>query len=113
VKVLDDQLAVIDRPIAAIDRPIEDDDLIHFVISGLNPTFNAFIKTFLLLNRYNSLSFDDFQHDLLNHERLLNKQHVVVPNSSHFAMFSNKTSTQNFTPRNKMQQQQPFKSSHQ
>jgi hypothetical protein len=105
-KVLADQLA-------AIGKPIEDDDLIHFVISGLNPTFNAFITTFSLLNRDNSLSFDDFQHDLLNHERLLNQQQVVVPDNSHFALFSNKTGTRNFTPRNKMQQQPPFRSSHQ
>lgn len=64
--------------LAAIGKPIEDDDLIHFLISGLNPTFNAFVTTFSLITRDNSFSFDDFQHELLNHETGNSLLHMIV-----------------------------------
>jgi hypothetical protein len=48
-----------------IGKPIDDDDLINFVMSGLNPTFNAFITTFTLLLSQDKPSFDDFQNELL------------------------------------------------
>jgi hypothetical protein len=48
-----------------IGKPIDDDDLINFVMSGLNPTFNAFITTFTILLSRDKPSFDDFQNELL------------------------------------------------
>jgi hypothetical protein len=51
---------------------------IHFLISGLNPTFNAFVTTFSLITRDNSFSFDDFQHELLNHETSNSLLHMIV-----------------------------------
>jgi hypothetical protein len=59
--------------LAVISKPIDDDGLINFIISGLNPTFNAFITTFTLLLSRNKSPFDDFQNELLSHEILLNQ----------------------------------------
>jgi len=85
-KSLADQLAV-------IGKPIDDDDLINFVMSGLNPTFNAFITTFTLLLSRDKTSFDDFQNELLSHEMLLNQQQLAAPDTSTFALFSHKPGT--------------------
>jgi hypothetical protein len=83
---LADQLAV-------IGKPIDDDDLINFVMSGLNPTFNAFVTTFTLLLSRDKPSFDDFQNELLSHEMLLNQQQLAAPDTSTFALFSHKPGT--------------------
>lgn len=88
--------------LAAIGKPIEDDDLINFLISGLNPTYNAFITTFTLISRDKSLSFDDFQNELLSHEMLLNQQQLAAPDVSTFALFTNRPGyRQQYNPRNK------------
>jgi len=96
--------------LAAIGKPMEDDNLIHFLISGLNPTFFTFITTLSLMNRGDSLRFDVFQHELLNHEMLLNQQHVVTLDNSNFNLFSNKIGARNGPHRHKMPLQ-PFRSS--
>jgi hypothetical protein len=59
--------------LAFIGKPIEYDGLIHFLTSGLNPTFHAFVTTLSLITQDNSFSFDEFQHALLNHERLIDQ----------------------------------------
>ena len=59
--------------LAAIGKPTDDEDLISFIISGLNPTFNSFVTYVSIAARDNPLSFLDFQDELLNHEMLLNQ----------------------------------------
>jgi hypothetical protein len=102
-KSLADQLAV-------IGKPIDDDDLINFALSGLNPTFNAFITTYTLLLSRDKPSFDDFQNELLSHEMLLNQQQLPAPDTSTFALFSHKPSNPKSSPRqqNFHKHKQPF-----
>uniref|UniRef100_A0A6N2LAH9 Uncharacterized protein n=1 Tax=Salix viminalis TaxID=40686 RepID=A0A6N2LAH9_SALVM len=69
-KFLADQLS-------AVGKPVDDDDLISFVIGGLNNTFT--------------------QSELLNHEIILNRHAPVnpAPETSSFALFTNR---QKFQP---------------
>jgi arylsulfatase A-like enzyme len=92
-------------------KPIADDDLIHFLINGLNPTFHMFVTTFSLITQDNFFSFDEFHHALLNHERLINQQHTTAKDISTFALFTNKANHRHFPLKSKPQQ--PYNSSHQ
>jgi hypothetical protein len=56
-----------------VGHPIDDEDLISFIISGLNHVFNSFITSYIFITCENPLSFDDFHNELLNHEMLLNQ----------------------------------------
>jgi hypothetical protein len=47
--------------LATMGKPIDDDDLISFIISGLNPSFNAFISTFNFATHETLLLYDDFE----------------------------------------------------
>jgi hypothetical protein len=78
--------------LAVIGKPTDDEDLISFIISGLNPTFNGFITSYGLATRDNPLTFADFQDELLNHEMLLNQQQAQVQDSSTFALFMQRPS---------------------
>jgi hypothetical protein len=60
--------------LAAVRKPIENDDLISFVVSGLNPFFNTFVTVHSFTARDTEISFADFQFELLNHEMLLENQ---------------------------------------
>jgi hypothetical protein len=53
---------------------MEHEDLISFIVSGLNPTFNNFVTNFSFTTSEHGISFDDFQEELLNHEIILNKE---------------------------------------
>jgi len=101
--------------LTAIQKPIDDKDLISFVISGLNPTFNTFVTMFTITTRDKSPSFADFQDELLNHEVLLNQQTQSTPDISNFAFYMqhhntpSKPSLQSFNRKGKFpQQNQPF-----
>nr|POE95566.1 hypothetical protein CFP56_22706 [Quercus suber] len=56
--------------LAATIKPMDDDDLISYIVNGLNPSFNAFITTFSLATREASWTYVDFEAELLNHETL-------------------------------------------
>lgn len=86
-KNLADQLAV-------IGKPLNDEDLISTIINGLNPSFINFVTNFAFATREKSISFDEFQDMLLNHEMLLNK--VATPDVSTFALFAQKACPRNF-----------------
>jgi hypothetical protein len=60
-KVWSDQLA-------AIGKPVLDEDLISFLLNGLNPSFNTFVATVSPLTKKKQLLLDDFQEELINHE---------------------------------------------
>lgn len=66
-KLWADQLAV-------VGKSVEDDDLISFVISGMNPSFNSFVTTFSFVVKDHDMSFTDFQAELFSHEILLKNQ---------------------------------------
>jgi hypothetical protein len=77
--------------LAAIGKPIEEDDLISFILSGLNPSFNVFITTFNHTTREAPLCHANFESELLNHEALLANQTSNIPtNSTTFALYSHK-----------------------
>lgn len=80
-------------------KPIDDNDLISYILSGLNPAYIGFITTFNFSSRLSTISFEDFQAELLNHEILLaNQQHSSPGNQQYssntelgnFALFSQK-----------------------
>jgi hypothetical protein len=56
--------------LVAIEKPIDDEDLISYIISGLNPSFNAFVTVFSMTSKDKSPFFSDFQDELLSHEML-------------------------------------------
>ncbi|XP_059431594.1 uncharacterized protein LOC132165108 [Corylus avellana] len=93
--------------LAAVGHPIDDEDLISFIIGDLNAIYNSFITSYIFVTRENSLSFKDFQNELLNHEMLLNQQHAVTLNSSTFALFTQRPGAKQyqFNSKGKMPQQ--------
>jgi hypothetical protein len=62
-----------------VKKPVEDDDLISFIVSGLNPLFNTFVIVHSFIARTTEMTFANFQFELLNHEMLLeNQQHKTA-----------------------------------
>jgi hypothetical protein len=53
VKNWSDQLAV-------IGKPLDDEDLMSFIVSDLNPKFNSFVTSFSFTTQEKSLNFEDF-----------------------------------------------------
>ncbi|KAF9680063.1 hypothetical protein SADUNF_Sadunf06G0081000 [Salix dunnii] len=75
--------------LAAVGKPIEDDDLISYIIGGLSGAYNSFITSFSFATRDISLSFNDFQSELLSYEALLeNQMKSVPPEAGQFALFN-------------------------
>jgi hypothetical protein len=72
--------------LAATGNPVPDEELISFVLNGLNPPFTSFITTYSFATREHQISFGDFQDELLSHEMLLNQQQTKVTDSSTFAL---------------------------
>jgi hypothetical protein len=64
-KTLSDHLAL-------VGNPVNDEDLISYIIGGLNPRYNAFITFFALITKDESIPLEDFQTLLISHEQLLN-----------------------------------------
>ena len=67
--------------LAVIGKPVDDDDLITYLIGGLNFTFNPFISSFSFATRENGLTLEDFQAELLSYEALLENQHIPCSES--------------------------------
>lgn len=84
--------------LSAAGKPVEDDDLISFVISGLNPLFNTFVTVHSFTTQDREMSFADFQSELLNHEMLLDGQQHKTPTTEPrtFAFYTNKAGQSNF-----------------
>jgi hypothetical protein len=80
--------------LAAARQPIEEEDLISYVLGGLSPTYTTFTTLFTFSTRSSSMSFEDFQAELLNHEILLgHHQQLQQPpsaKSGNFALYSHK-----------------------
>lgn len=86
-KLLADQLAI-------VGKPVDEDDLISYVISGLNASYGPFITSILVATRNLSMSFEDFQAELLSHELFLeNHNNSIPPGNTSFALLSNKKPT--------------------
>jgi hypothetical protein len=78
--------------LATVGKPIDDDDLISFVVSGLNPIFHTFVTIHSYATRDHDMTFADFQSELLNHETLLENQQrpTITPETGSFALYTNK-----------------------
>jgi len=77
--------------LAAVGKGVDDEDLISYVIGGLNPSYHPFITTLSFITRDNPISFDAFQMELLNYEQLLNaSQKTVQPEGGQLAFFTQK-----------------------
>jgi hypothetical protein len=84
--------------LAMVGKPVSDEDLISYLIGGLSPRYNAFITSFTLMTKDESMSLEDFQTFLLSQEQLLNNQVVDIEPSS-FAMHAQKVHPNNRKPR--------------
>jgi hypothetical protein len=67
--------------LAAVGTPVDEDDLISYIIGGLNASFNAFITTCSFTLDDSTMSFDDFQSKLLSHEMFLEQQNQALHSS--------------------------------
>jgi hypothetical protein len=43
-----------------VGKPVSDEDLISYLIGGLSPCYNAFITSFTLMTKDESMSLADF-----------------------------------------------------
>jgi hypothetical protein len=64
------------------------------VVGGLHPSFNLVVTSLFVASRYKSLTFSEFQDELLSYKLLLESQNAATTaDSHHFAMFSSKSNT--------------------
>jgi hypothetical protein len=89
--------------LVAAGKPVEEDDLISYLISGLNSIFNSFVIAFSLAICNTEMTFVDFQTKLLSYEVLLEnqKQQLPPPKNATFSFYSNKTNPSTFHPSNR------------
>jgi hypothetical protein len=78
--------------LSAAGKPVDDDDMISYVIGGLNPCFNTFVTVHSFTTQERDMNFADFQSELLNHEMLLEsqQQHAISAETGSFALYTNK-----------------------
>lgn len=73
--------------LVVVGKPVEEDDLIFYIISGLN----IIVTTHLFMLKDNTISFKNFQFELLSHEIFQNYQkQLVLDDPCNFAMLVNK-----------------------
>ncbi|KAF8389092.1 hypothetical protein HHK36_025777 [Tetracentron sinense] len=83
--------------LVAVGKPLEDDDLMSYIVSGLNPSFNPFITSLSFATRDKNVSFQDFQAELLSYELLLENQNTSIPpETNNFAFFTPKSNQQQY-----------------
>jgi hypothetical protein len=46
--------------LAAVGKNVDDEDLISYMVGGLNSSYQSFITTFNFVTRENPISFEDF-----------------------------------------------------
>ena len=84
-KTLADQLA-------AAGKPIDDQDLISFLLGGLQSSYTPFVISFNFASRETDFTFEDFQAEFLGYENLLDVNHSVHnTDGPHFAFAANKS----------------------
>lgn len=88
--------------LSAVGKPVEDDDLISFTISGLNPMYNSFVAAFSFHVHDRTMTFANFQAELLSNEILIQSQQhqALTPETGNFALYTNKQGPSNFNHQN-------------
>ncbi|KAJ0028670.1 hypothetical protein Pint_35223 [Pistacia integerrima] len=71
--------------LGVVGKTIDDDDLIAYIVSGLNHSYHPFVTSLSFATRDKALSFEDFQAELLSFELLLEtlQQKAKIPTKSH------------------------------
>jgi hypothetical protein len=95
---LEDAKSITDQ-LAATGKIIDDQDLISFILRGLNQEYNSFITSFNFVSKDNEFTFEDFSVELLSHESLLETQRSIMVSNTTFAFAANKKSS--FTAKKK------------
>ncbi|KAL6347614.1 hypothetical protein AAG906_026142 [Vitis piasezkii] len=57
--------------LAAGGKPVDDQDLISFLLGGLQSSYTPFVTSFNFASRNTDFTFEDFQAELLGYENLL------------------------------------------
>lgn len=84
VKSIADQLA-------AADKRVDEQDLISYILAGLNPSYNSFVTSFNLASRDKEFTLDDFVAELLGCESILEAQNSSPAlHDTHYAMVATK-----------------------
>ncbi|KAJ0113603.1 hypothetical protein Patl1_02880 [Pistacia atlantica] len=78
--------------LATAGKPVDDQDLISFLLGGLQSSYTPFITSFTFASRETDFTFEDFQAELLGYENLLDAYHSVLgTDSTHFTFSTNKS----------------------
>ena len=78
--------------LVAAGKPVDDQDLIFFLLGGLQSSYTPFVTSFNFASRNTDFTFEDFQAKLLGYENLLDvNQSVPGTDSTHFAFSANKS----------------------
>jgi hypothetical protein len=88
--------------LATVGKAIDDDELITYILVGLNPSFNPFVVSLSLATRDFSLMVEDFNTELLSIEQLIENQHSSVGLNSSVALLSHKPSFNSFPRKNRL-----------
>jgi hypothetical protein len=80
-----------------VGQPVTEDALIGYVVGGLHPSFNPVVTSLSVASHYKSLTFSEFQNELLSYELLLDSQTASNTADTHqFAMSSSKPTANNY-----------------
>ncbi|XP_038975286.1 uncharacterized protein LOC120106363 [Phoenix dactylifera] len=72
-------------------QAIDDEDLITYVLNGLTLHFQSFVTSYMLVTREKSMTFSDFQAELLNYDLMLRfHDHTIQPETGSYALYTNK-----------------------
>jgi hypothetical protein len=92
-KHLFDQLSI-------VAKPVDNEDLISYIVGGLNPIFTPFITFLNFATQDQPISFNAFQAELLNYEQLLEAQNKPqLSDITQLAFFTPKHKPTNKKPR--------------
>lgn len=90
-KSISDQLAL-------VGKPVSDEELISYIVGGLNPQYNPFVTSYSFATKDTAMTFEEFQSELLSYEQLLAAQ-APTTESNVFALYSHKRPGQNRKPK--------------
>jgi hypothetical protein len=84
--------------LAIVGKSVEEEDLISYIVGGLNSQFNPFVTSFSFATKDTSMTLEDFQAELLSYEQLLDNQNATN-DSGNFALYSHKPNIAHSKPK--------------
>jgi hypothetical protein len=88
--------------LAVAGKPVDDEDLISYIVGGLNSSYHSFITSLSFATRDAAISFHAFQSELLNFEHLLDAHQKTVPlEATQVAFFTQKSRAPQHYKKNK------------